>query len=650
MTHKAIILAAGLGSRLKPLTEEVPKCLTEVNGEPILEHNLKILEKNNITEVVIVIGYLGDVVKKITGNRLGRLNISYITNDSYDRTNTMYSVWLAKEFLLQGTLLIEGDSIFDEKLITMLLNTPDSVSYWAADQFTEKFNGSMSIADTSGRIKEIRIVHGKLRNYKNNYYKSTGALKITAAYGKKFYQWLNDEVKKKNVNIYYDLVLAKNLKHAPIKVCNVHTKARWYEIDNLADLRTAEKIFRPKKYIIIIIDGAADLPVKKLDNKTPLEYARTPHLDKLTRNGRTGLMRTVFPGLPIGSIVANLGIMGYNPLRYYPNGRASFEALAQDILLDDDDIAFRCNLLSLTDGSLKDFTADNITDKDARNIFNNLKFKDNTFEIYPGQSYRNLVIVRNAKFSANEIESSEPHHNIGKPYKDLLLKGKSPSSKKQAVILNKMMIDSIAQIKKINTKYKTPADMLFIWSPSSTPKLSSFHKKFNIDGAIVGAMDFMKGIGIAASMEMKKTLGATGYSNTNLSEKLKDTKRHLKYNDLVYLHINAPDEESHNKNVKGKVAILERIDKEIIGPLKKFLDEEFTEKYSMAVMPDHYTLVKDGTHGDKPVPYVIYGEGVQTDTIKHYSEREIAKKSKTLMNSYEFMDFFLQTNRNMFTK
>lgn len=638
---KAVILAAGLGNRLKPLTDEIPKCLTEVNGRAILEHSLNILESNGIDEAVIIVGYLGDIVINKLGHKYRSMKITYLWNKIYDETNSMYSTWLAREYLQQGAILIEGDTIFEEALIKKVLQTPPDKAHWVGDRFRREHTGSMSTTDSENRIIDVSIVREELREYRDNYYKSTGVLKITPSYGKMFSEWLDEDVQHGNVQIYYDLVISKHLKDAPIYICDF-TGGIWNEIDSLDDVKKVERIFTPTKYVIIILDGAADLPILELNNKTPLEAAQIPNVDNLARNGKTGLMRTMYPGLPVGSIVANLGILGYNPARYYPNGRASFEALAQDIFLDEGDIAFRCNLVSLKGNKLEDFTASNISDEQARNIIENLELNAENIRLKPGQSYRNLMLVSGAKCHAGEIIASEPHMNIGRPIEEILLKGSSTESLKVAEKLNKVMLNSIEKIKELNKEFNSPADMIFLWSPSSEPRIPSFHKKFGVDGAIISGMDFMRGIGIAARMESRKVLGATGYSNTDLREKLRYAQDSLRYNDLVYLHINAPDEESHGKNVFGKVDIIEKIDKEIIGPIKDYLDRNYPKEYRLAVLPDHYTLLKNGEHSDMLVPYLILGKGIERDYVSTFSEKSVAEKSRTIIKSYEFMDFLIE--------
>ncbi len=638
----AIILAAGFGSRLKPLTSEVPKCLTEINGEPILLHDLKILEDHGIKTVTIVIGYLGHIIRQKVGDNYGSMKINYIDNPIFDTTNSMYSLWLAKDILAQGSLVIEGDTIFDEELLSTLLATEPDKSYWCLDQFTEEYTGSMSISDPEGRIEKIEIVRGKLKEYKDNFFKSTGVLKISSNYGQHFAQWLDQEVQAENTNIYYDLVLAKHLNDADLHVCDITNKAKWAELDNFDDVKRAERIFKPTKYVIVIVDGAADLPIPELNNKTPFEAAQIPNIDRITAAGKTGLIKTSFQGLPVGSIVANMGILGYNPLRYYPNGRASFEALAQNIHLGENDLAFRCNLLTAENGHIKDFTADNIECEDAKNIINNLKLPAENMEIYPGLSYRNLIILRNIDCAANEIIAPEPHSNVGEPESALKITATTDRAQKIADLLNKFMEESKQQIAELNKTHNTKATRLAIWSPSNAPVLSSFHKKFGLDGSIITGMHFLSGIGTAAAMRHKIPKGATGYSNTDMPEKLRETIAHLQYHDFVFLHINAPDEESHNKDTAKKVAAIERIDREVVGPLLEFLDQNYANNYKIAVMPDHYTFLHNGKHGDAPVPYTIYGKNVQRDHAQLYSESEIEKHNQSIINSYEFMDFFLR--------
>lgn len=639
----AIILAAGSGKRLRPITDEFPKCMTEINGISILENSLQILSKHGIKETVIVIGYLGQKIIDRFSDHFGNMKLTYCRNQDYETTNSMYSLWLAKDYLQKGAYLIEGDILFSEALFSEINKLSEDKSYWIGSQFEPSSEGSMSVSDVDGRIIEVEIVREKLEEYRKNFLKSSGILKLSSEYGVRLSLWLDQEVGLNNTNIYYDLVISKHINEMPLYA--VYTESnQWYEIDDINDLRKAERLFQPRKYVIILIDGGADIGIPEIGNKTAFEAANIPTIDSLTAHGRTGLMQTIYPGLPIGSVVANMGILGYPPSRYYPSGRASFEAISQNIFLDARDIALRCNLISLNpERSIKDFTANHISDEMALKIIDNLILNDSNIELYSGQSYRNICVVRDSDCLAEDIMASEPHTNIGIKIDDILMKAKSKRAEALVNKLNSIMVDSISQLKEINKKYKTSADMLWFWSPSSNPKLPSFTKKYGIRGAIVAGLDFMRGIGVVAGMETKEIHGATGYLDTNLKEKLKYCKNFLQHNDLVFVHINAADEEAHLHNIKNKIYAIERIENEFISPLLKYLNDRFPNNYKIALLPDHYTLVSNGQHTDDPVPYLMYGAGIEKDNVQSFSEKAIAKNSTDILKSHNFMKIFLHS-------
>ncbi len=239
---KAIILVAGLGNRLRPLTNDRPKCLVEVNGTPILVNTLKHLANHGIKEVVLAIGYQGKKIEELFGDNYLGMKIIYGMNEAYDKTNNMFSLWLVRNHLKDGVLLIEGDSFFEEEMLVKLLNT-DNNSYWAGDKFDLFKDGCMLTAGENGVVEKIEIIREKLNEYQDNFHKSGGMLKITPELGEAFSNWLDQEVKAGNVNIYYDLVLAKHLGEVPLFVCNIHG-SKWFEIDDLEDLRKTEELFK----------------------------------------------------------------------------------------------------------------------------------------------------------------------------------------------------------------------------------------------------------------------------------------------------------------------------------------------------------------------------------------------------------------------
>lgn len=273
----AVILAAGLGSRLKPLTDTMPKCLIEVKGKSILLNTLDHLSSVGVKEAVILVGYLAEMIKEKVGEFYQGLKIRYIENEIYDKTNNMYSLWLAKDYLKHGVILIEGDSFFEKEVLRRVLN-PDDRSYWAADRFDSFKDGCMLTSNENGAITRIEIIRRKGNEesfYGENNHKSGDVLKITPQFGEMFSEWLDQEVQQGNVNIYYDLVLAKHLSDAQIFICNING-LRWMEIDNYNDLRAAEKIFSNSagsfemKYEIV--------PIERLK---PLERVFPHHLENL---------------------------------------------------------------------------------------------------------------------------------------------------------------------------------------------------------------------------------------------------------------------------------------------------------------------------------------------------------------------------------
>ncbi len=386
-----------------------------------------------------------------------------------------------------------------------------------------------------------------------------------------------------------------------------------------------------------------DKPVSELRGHTPLEAAKTPHLDRIVKQGMLGEMQTIFPNLPVGSIVANMGIMGFDPYEYYPYGRASFEALAQGIRLRENDLAFRCNLISLDGEKISDFTAGLISDGDAVTMLTRLHIEEDELEIevYPGMSYRNLLIVRNAGINADEIVCFEPHMNIGEEIHDILPHGRSDRARKFIPALRKILLDSIVRFRELNKRYHTRADMIWLWSPSAPPKMPDLLEKYQITGGIVCGMDFLKGIGLAAGMRIEHIPGTNAYIDTNYSGKLETAKKFLHLDDFVYVHINAPDEEAHQRDVAGKVRSIELIDSEIIGPLLAYCEEHWPDDFRIMVLPDHYTLLSDGTHTTDFVPVAVMGKGIAQDDSTRLSEKQAARTGVHFGRSYHFFNTFI---------
>lgn len=401
------------------------------------------------------------------------------------------------------------------------------------------------------------------------------------------------------------------------------------------------------KRVLIVGDGMGDLPVAELGNRTPLEAALTPGMDRIAREGRVGRLRTIFRNLPVGSIVANLGLLGYDPRDAYPSGRASFEALGQGIDLGPSDLVFRCNLISVQDERIVDFTAKNIGDDAARAALAelDLDFGGLAIELHAGMSYRNLLIVRGAGVAAEEIVCYEPHMSIGERLEPLLPQGRTRAARALVASLRSALLASLGQLARANLRLHTQADMIWLWSPSSAPELAAFEHRFGISGAVVCAMDFLKGIGLAAGMETSHIPGANAYIDTNYRGKLDRAVDYLERHDFVVVHVNAPDEEAHKRDCQGKVRAIELLDREIVSPLLVHLARRYPGRYRVMVVPDHFTLVSDGTHTADPVPVAWAGAGVPPDSAMRLTEAEASRpEADDLGRSFEFLPTFLSSD------
>ncbi len=627
MLNSAIILAAGLGTRLKPLTDEFPKCLTEINGQPILFQQLRILWNLGIHDITIVVGYLGDKVKEaINSWALLYPDINFVYNNDYLITNTAYSALLASDVLQKGCLVIEGDVIFSENVIKQVLAMSDDKTYWLVSRCKKEDNGAIIKADETGKITSLQIIGSAIGNEEG--WKSSGIKKISTDYGKKLCEFKVDMFDYPELqNLFLDEVMVNQLKDEPSYILDISNDF-WAEIDCQDDIWRAEKDYPRKKYIVVILDGAADNKLMELGNVTPLSQAYMPSLNNLTKMAQVGLLKTIPIGLPACSIVAILGLLGYNPTRYYPYGRASLEALANDIYLDEDEIAFRCNAIKI-DNQDKIYSAS--ADYDEAIYRQDFIRHYLDFRFYRGQDYRNILIVKESRIKPSDLVLFPPHENLGKNINDIMPAGKTAEASSLAEKLNCFIGES-----KI---YGQDGLVLWPWSPSLDVKLPSFALRHGIEGAIITAMDFFRGIGIASGLEAKRIPGVTGFSDTNLNNKLTYAISALKNKDIVFIHINAPDEESHKKDAYGKVTILERIDQEIIGPLVAYLEKAYQGRYRMAVLADHYSFTDAGGHGSEPTPFIVSGFGIKPSGVNYFTEALIERNAKTVLKGYEFMGF-----------
>ncbi|MBU0672460.1 MAG: cofactor-independent phosphoglycerate mutase, partial [Candidatus Margulisbacteria bacterium] len=312
------------------------------------------------------------------------------------------------------------------------------------------------------------------------------------------------------------------------------------------------------KYLVLIGDGMSDLPLKELKAKTPLEVAKTPNMDFLAQNGTCGWVKNVPKGMLPASDVANMSIFGYNPKQYY-TGRGPLEAASLGIKLGKDEIAFRCNLVTVKDRKMKDFTAGHITTAEAKKIMLLLdkKLGSKKVKFFPGLSYRHLLVIKDvvAKFALHKIKCTPPHDITGKPIAKYLPQGTGSD------VLLQLMNESEVVLHGMKTK----ATMIWPWSPGKTPSMPLFKKKFGKRGAIITAVHLLKGIGKILGLEVVNVPGATGYLDTNYKGKAQYALRALKKNDIAFVHVEAPDEAGHEGDVRKKIKAIEDFDKYVAG-------------------------------------------------------------------------------------
>jgi len=409
------------------------------------------------------------------------------------------------------------------------------------------------------------------------------------------------------------------------------------------------KNLRPTKYIVIIADGMADRPVKELDGDTPLKKANKPHMDKLASNGIIGKIRTIPHGFHPGSDIANMNILGYNPAKYY-SGRAPLEAISMNINLRKNDVAFRCNLVTIkynkekTRAIMEDYSGGHITTEEAKELIKtiNENLSTKSINFYPGVSYRHIMIWSSGPL---DVECTPPHDITGKEISDYLPVGKGEN------ILRELMLKStgILECHPINRERvrrgKKPANAIWLWGQGKKVSMPTFKEKYNLDGAIISAVDLMKGLGKLVGFKVLDVPGITGYLDTNYANKAKYALKALEEFDIVYIHIEAPDEAGHSGNYKNKIKAIEDIDKKVLGNLLKGLNK--FPHFRILLLPDHATPVSVKTHTEEPVPFVIYDNRIKIKTSKIKFDESITEMNNLICfeDGYRLMDFFINTDK-----
>jgi len=399
------------------------------------------------------------------------------------------------------------------------------------------------------------------------------------------------------------------------------------------------------KYLVILADGAADYPVESLGGKTPLQAAEKPAIDALCSRSRLGQLVTVPPDMAPGSEVANLSVLGYNVREVY-QGRGVLEAASMGIELHEDDLALRCNLISLDmDGRILNHSAGHISTEESRELIAGLNehLAGTSGTFYPGVSYRHLFVLPGGDSS---IICTPPHDVPGSDYRDVLIRPESSAGEQTASLLNQLIESSqeYLQSHPVNLKRvsegKDPANSIWFWSQGYKPKMETFQKRYGKNGSVISAVDLIFGIGVYAGLEPVRVEGATGLHDTNYEGKAEAALKALKEKDFVFLHIEASDEAGHEGNAELKVRTIESLDRRLVSLIMEGISEA-EEPVAVALLPDHPTPCSKRTHVHDPVPVMICVPGVPGDGIAAYDEESVKDGSVGLLQGAEFMDLFL---------
>lgn len=384
------------------------------------------------------------------------------------------------------------------------------------------------------------------------------------------------------------------------------------------------------KYLIMIGDGMSDYPLPELNNKTPLEVANKPNIDKLTKKGRSGLGKNAPDHLPIGSDVANMSIFGYNPDEYY-TGRGPLEAVSQGIKTEQNDVVFRCNLITEENNTITDFTSQHITTEEAGEILKTLnqhfqeKYQNFPGTWYTGLSYRHLFVYKNNPETA-KLPTEPPHDIVDEDYTQYInWENETGEQIKNIILETKTVLKDHPVNKKRIKNGKKPATMTWLWGQGTKPSLPDFQQTYGINAAVITAVDLLKGLAIVANMDKIDVPGATGFFDTDYQAKADYAAKALENHDLVIVHVEAPDEAGHAAEIEEKIKAIERIDNIILEKLIKEL-EKYGD-YKIAVLPDHPTPVPLKTHSRDPIPFTVYSskDENKADKVETFSEKTNAE-------------------------
>ncbi len=390
------------------------------------------------------------------------------------------------------------------------------------------------------------------------------------------------------------------------------------------------------KYAIIIPDGAADAPLDELDGRTPLDAAETPNMDWIATEGKLGTVRNVPKGMAAGSDVAIMSVLGYDPREYY-TGRAPLEAAAQGLKITDEWV-LRCNFVTIVDGVMEDHSAGHITTEEATALLGELNriLGGPHVQFHPGVSYRHLMTFRGEL----NVKTTPPHDILGELAVSHLPSGKNADALRNLVDRSQSILEGHDVNIVRRDLGENPATSIWLWGEGKMPSLPSFSESYGLRGCAITAVDLVRGVSKLIGWDIVDVPGATGYLDTNYAGKGERAIGALNSHDLVFVHIEAPDEMGHAANLPGKIEAIENIDRHIVGPLLDHF-REGSEPWRVMVLPDHPTPIALRTHTHDPVPFAIAGEGVKAVRTCRFTEANANAGDLQVDRGCDLMEYFL---------
>lgn len=397
------------------------------------------------------------------------------------------------------------------------------------------------------------------------------------------------------------------------------------------------------KYVIIIPDGAADHPLEELEGRTPFEVARKPHMDRVSTEGRQGTVVTTPEGFPCGSDVCSMSLLGYDPVQYH-KGRAPLEAAALGIPLDPSHWIFRINLVTVIDGTMQDHSAGHITSDEGRQLLTDFAQRVDVsgMTLYPGVSYRNILVDAGGR-DWQELATTPPHDIPGEPIRRHLPRGGEHAELLQQLIAESEVFFAEHEINKTRVELgELPATHIWPWGQGRKPAMPSFESRFGLKGAMITAVDLLAGIAAFIGWDRLDVPGQTSYHDTDYAAAGAHGIAALDAYDIVCVHIEAPDEASHQADAATKVAAIEAIDEHVVGPIHAALDAR-GEDYRLLVVPDHYTAVATRKHDPTPVPFAMTGKQVKSVLKRPFTEANSLESDLHIAFGHELMEYFLRS-------